>query len=262
MRGIGIMGYGVVGSALATVLSTEGYDVGVYDPFKDRRDLSVLAGKEIVFVCVWTPMKDGGLDASYVNGAVSELRPLQVPLIAVRSTLPPGVMTTLENTYPYQCFAFAPEFLVEADPVGSTRRADRIVIGSNRRGPSVDRLAEVLRAVSPGSPVVRTSLEEAVMVKLASNALLASKVAVANELYDICEGYGVSWDNVRGAVGLDRRISPDHLRVTEERGYGGSCFPKDIQGLIGAARDVDQQAPILTAIQHRNTEIRTEPEVV
>lgn len=256
---LGLMGYGVVGKALSDALAAEGRAISVYDPFKGLDDLTVLRGCDIVFIAVWSPVKGGRLDTSHVTDAVKTLMAETglVPLIVVRSTVTPGVMTTLSSRWPGQDFAFVPEFLIEADPLGSTRKADRIVIGTDKINPTMDRtLVELLRLVSPGSPVVKLSAEEAVMVKLASNGLLAAKVAVANELHDICRAYGIEWDNVRGAVGLDRRIGPDHIRVTDERGYGGSCFPKDVQGLIGSALDAGDSAPIFSAIQQRNTEIR------
>jgi UDPglucose 6-dehydrogenase len=144
--------------------------------------------------------------------------------------------------------------LVEADPIGSMRKADRIVVGAGITKSRV--LQNIMQKVTPGAPVAVVSPEEAVMVKLASNGLLAAKVAIANELSEICELYGVDWDNVRGAVGLDRRIGPDHLHVTEERGYGGSCFPKDVQGLIGAAKDKGGRAAAFEVIQSTNEQRR------
>src|SRR5574342_277830 len=209
---VGIVGYGVVGGSLATVLEETGHEVAIYDPFKGHSDHTVLGVTcEVIFICVWTPMKDGRLDVSTVWDAVETVTDSAVtPLIAVRSTVTPGTMRLLQKAYPDQEFAFVPEFLVEADPINSTRNADRIVIGADHV--FTTSLVEIMKTVAPAAPVVRVSAEEAVMVKLASNGLLASKVAIANELYDICKAYGVEWDNVRGAVGLDRRIGPDHLR--------------------------------------------------
>ena len=253
---VGVIGLGVVGGALAEIVSELGYDVGKYDPHKDYADPDDLAGCELIFLCVWTPMSERGLDVTDVFAAAKVAVGYEPPLVVVRSTVPPGAMTALAKAYPGQHFAFVPEFLVERDPYGSTRSADRIVIGSDRgegdAREAILALEDLLRGVSPGSPIVRMNPEEAVMVKLASNGLLAAKVAVAVELHDLAGLYGVDWEKVRGAVGLDRRIGPSHLAVTAEHGYGGSCFPKDVRGLITAARMGGIEPTILEEIERAN----------
>lgn len=252
---IGIMGAGVVGGTLAQVLRDEGYDPKIYDPFKPGLDnLSVMENLDIAFICVWTPMVDNSMDESTVFEAVDQLcsvPDLAPDLIAIRSTILPGTISILIDAYPEQEFAFVPEFLTEADPYGTMRHTDRIIIGTCCG--SQPELEKVLSQVSPGSPIIRMKPEEAVMVKLSSNGLLAAKVAIAVELAEICEAYDVDWETVRGGIGLDRRINPDHLRVTEEKGYGGSCFPKDVQGLIGAALARGRQPMILKEIQVANS---------
>ena len=77
---------------------------------------------------------------------------------------------------------------------------------------------------------------EAELAKLAANAMLAAKVSMANELALVCERFGVEWSNIQSAVGLDRRVGLDHLTVTTDRGFGGGCLPKDLDGLIAASR--------------------------
>ena len=254
---VGVIGVGVVGGTLAQVLEEEDYVVSRYDPRQGYNDAGLLWGCEIIFVCVWTPMNDAGLETEHVTAAVETAieRSAEGNLIAVRSTVPPGFMSELRLAHPDRHFAFIPEFLVEADPYGSMRKADRVVIGCDdlKRATWAE---YVMRDLVPGAPVVRLSPEEAVMVKLSSNALLAAKVALSNELYDVCRAYHVDWNQIRGVVGMDRRIGPDHLTVTEERGYGGSCFPKDIRGLIGAGRDAGWTPEIFEKIEEVNDDLR------
>ncbi len=255
---IGVIGAGVVGGTLIDLATEVGYDVDVYDPFKGEAysDPHVLSGSEMIFICVWTPNVNGKLDTSAVYDAVETAVAYNPPLVVVRSTIPLGVMSSLQDLFAPQHFAFVPEFLLERDPKASARNADRIVIGSPRgEGAARTALLELenlYRKMCPGSPLVRLDCEEAVMVKLASNALLAAKVAMAVEMNDLAEAYGVSWEKVQGAVSLDRRIGPSHLTVTDERGYGGSCFPKDVQGLIAAADDVSVDTEIIDTIQRVN----------
>jgi UDPglucose 6-dehydrogenase len=246
---IGVMGYGVVGNALTTTLRDEGYEVAVYDPYKGFDDTSALAGCDIVFVCVWTPMRGERLDQSAVFEAVAlAARTVPEALIVVRSTILPGTMTALANTYPKQRLAFVPEFLVEADPIGSSRRTDRIVVGAKNE----PELVEIMQRISPEAPVVVMEPEAAVLVKLCSNGMLASKVAIAHEMALICEAYDVDWETVKFGVGLDHRIGPDHMSLNGEGGYGGSCFPKDMWGIVEAAKNHGVEPLILETIQRAN----------
>jgi UDPglucose 6-dehydrogenase len=254
---IAVVGMGVVGGTLARILQEEGHEVGAYDPHKGHDDLTKIRKVDLAFVCVWTPQVGAQLDQSAVFDAVQTLWGQHVENVAIRSTIKPGTITRLQGLFPSMNFAFVPEFLVESDPYGSSRHADRIVIGSES-SKMIGILDGLMRSVSPGAPVVVTDSEEAVMIKLASNVMLAAKVSVANELKEICDQYGLEWDNIRGVVGMDRRIGPEHLRVTEERGYGGSCFPKDMRGMITAAHDVEVTPTILEEIERTNAERRLE----
>ncbi len=251
----------MVGSTLGPILREQGHKLSVYDPYKDGvKDPKVLADADYIFVCVWTPMIKEQLDESSVLHSVAEIDKVATPkAIIIRSTILPGTMTALEEAYLDQHFIFAPEFLVEADRDRTARHADRLVIGASHWGLAEVDVAQILQDISPGSPIIKCELEEAVMIKLASNGILAAKVAIAHELAELCEQYGISWDNVRAGVGLDRRIAPDHLALNGEGGYGGACFPKDVQGIINAGDALDsptKQAYIFKTIQATNAERR------
>lgn len=97
---------------------------------------------------------------------------------------------------------------------------------------------------------------EAELIKLCSNAMLAAKVSLANELAEICGRFGVAWPRVQAGVGMDRRIGPDHLAVSQERGFGGSCLPKDLDGLIAEAAGAGAEPELLRAIAGFNVRIR------
>jgi UDPglucose 6-dehydrogenase len=131
------------------------------------------------------------------------------------------------------------------------------VIGS-RSGDSASLLADLMSRVAPGAPIVVLLPTEAELVKLASNAMLAAKVTMANELAEVSRRHGVSWSRIQGAVGLDRRIGSDHLTVSAERGFAGACLPKDLDGLIRAAAAAGYAAPLLEEIATFNRNIRRE----
>jgi len=154
-------------------------------------------------------------------------------VVVVKSTVAPGTSDALAEEYPNLDFAIIPEFLVARAPMKTFTNPDRVVIGA--RSEATHRLlASMMVLVAPNAPVIAVSPVEAELIKLCSNAKLAAKVALANELAPICEGFGVDW-NIRHGIGADRRIGMSHIELTPERGYGGGCLPNDVDGLIAAA---------------------------
>lgn len=256
---IGIVGLGVVGGALERAFEAAGKPVhALYDPFKGHDAIQDMAECTIIFLCVGTPENGGDLDRISVWEAVSALSRLPVKdgtLIAVRSTVPPGTSAELTRVHPWLQFASTPEFLVQADPDRSMRYPDRIVIGANTPEAS-GRLADVLTSITMKGQLVVVSPVQAELLKLCANVLLASKVAIANELSDVCASYDVSWESIREGIGLDPRIGASHLEVTPERGFGGACFPKDLRGLISASRRAGHEPELLQAVEDLNKRVR------
>lgn len=259
MQQVGIVGLGTVGGTLASAFEQAGVAVVGYDRYLGIRSVRELSGCEPVFVCVPTPLVagGGGLDHREVWSAVRELSGTLPPgtTIAIRSTVVPGTSERMSARYPKMEFASVPEFLISAWPMESLSRADRIIVGT-----SSERVARTLSAlltkVSPGAPVLVVTPTEAELVKLCSNAMLAAKVTLANELAEVCARFDVSWDSVQAGVGLDRRIGPDHLAVTAERGFGGPCLPKDLDGLIASSREAGYEPTVLTNLAEFNRRIR------
>jgi UDPglucose 6-dehydrogenase len=261
-KAVGVVGLGAVGGTVARAFEQAGLSVVGYDRYLHIGEVADLAGCETIFLCVPTPLSDAGtFDIAEVRSAVRELEPVVTngTIIAIKSTVPPGTCDSLSSDFPRLRFASVPEFLVQARPLETFSRPDRVVIGS-RSGESAAVLADLMSRVAPGAPIVILLPTEAELVKLASNAMLAAKVTLANELAEISRRHGVSWSRVQGAVGLDRRIGPDHLSVSPERGFGGACLPKDLEGLIGAARSAGYGAPVLRNLADFNRAIRKEGE--
>lgn len=254
----GIVGLGTVGGTLATALGEAGVPTRAYDRYVGVGRAADLAGCGVVFLCVPTPTaEDGSFDLSEVWSAVEEVEPHLDPgaVVAIKSTVPPGTCDRLAAAFPRMDFASVPEFLVSARPLETLTRPDRIVIGA-RSGEAASAVAELLRRVAPAAPVLILLPAEAELAKLCSNAMLAAKVTMANELAEVCRRFGVTWSRVQAAVGLDRRIGPDHLTVTPERGFGGPCLPKDLDGLIAAARASGYTPPVLEELADFNRRIR------
>lgn len=252
---VGVIGLGVVGGTVARALKEAGFEVVGHDPYKDVfGDLSKCS---VAFVCVSTPGTDKGeLDGRAVAGAIEEAYqslPAEA-IVAVKSTVVPGTNDALQSNYPNLRFASTPEFLTEAEPDESFANPARIVIGA-RDGIVAWQLTQILRRTSR-APVVHCQPIEAELIKLSSNAMLAAKVTMANELSHIAASFGVHWEAVQEGVGLDPRIGASHLNVTPEGGYGGSCFPKDVNGLIVASEDSGYRAELLEKVAGLNRRFR------
>ncbi|MGH2734961.1 MAG: hypothetical protein ACRDKZ_05230 [Actinomycetota bacterium] len=255
---IGVVGIGKVGGTVSEALEGAGLEIRRYDRYLDVGRPEELAGCLIVFVCVPTPSLPGsGFDLKEIWSAAREIEPFlrTGTILALKSTVPPGTNDQLAAAFERLEFASIPEFLIASRPAETFTHPDRVVIGA-RSEVTAARLSDVMHRVAPVAPVVILTPLEAELTKLCSNALLAAKVATANALSDICEGYRASWPRIQAAVGLDRRIGPDHLTVTPERGFGGACLPKDLDGLVAAARTVGHRPSLLEEIADYNRRIR------
>lgn len=258
---IGIAGLGVVGGALEQALTDAGLPpTALYDPWKAYDVIAPMKECSLIFICVGTPENGGELDRIAVWEVVSALSRLPVKdgtLIAVRSTVPPGTSKELTKVFPWLEFASTPEFLVQDNAHESMINPSRIVVGANTND-AHRRLAWVLTEITNSGKLVHLTPTEAELLKLSANVILASKVAVANELHDICEAYDVDWETIRPGIGLDPRIGESHLVVTEERGFGGACFPKDLRGLIAASVKAGYDPRLLKAVEKLNKQLRSE----
>jgi UDPglucose 6-dehydrogenase len=310
MKSIAVIGQGFVGGSLTTVFSERGFDVYTYDKAGKRapggkttcvkctpylagstmmhahesRSVTELAracvemGKAfsgVFFVCLPTPMfEDGQADLSIVESVLQELAESYasaVPRVAVvKSTVPPGSVERWNAKFnPQGLFVvFNPEFLTEANALDDMRNQDRIVLGGPR--PWINVVKQVFQAAFPKVPIIKTSSTTAEMVKYTINCFLATKVAFANEVAQVCEaldqkGLNIDYDKVIEYATLDRRLGPSHWSVpgpvpTHDgryvRGFGGHCFPKDLNALVYVARALDVDPKVLQAVWDKNLEVR------
>jgi UDPglucose 6-dehydrogenase len=189
----------------------------------------LLAGARLLFVCVDTPpTRSGDADLSRVRSVVGELPADSDHVLVMKSTVPAGTGNSIRRDRPGLAYVSCPEFLKEGSAVEDFMHPDRVVIGADAgdeaAGDAVGRLYEPL-----GGQLVRTDVASAEMIKLASNAFLATKISFVNEIANVCEEVGADVAEVARGMGLDQRIGPAFLRAGI--GYGGSCFPKDVSAL-------------------------------
>lgn len=213
---------------------------------------------QVIFIAVGTPpLPDGSADLSGVESIVRGIAAhMSGPkVVVIKSTVPVGTgkrMSDLMEALTAHPFAVAsnPEFLKEGEAIDDFLHPDRVIIGC--QDPEAVALLKELYAPFSHTPqaIQVMSREAAEMVKYASNAYLAARISFINEIAEICAGAGVDINEVRVGMGADHRIGGEFL--CPGVGYGGSCFPKDVQALIRVADSVNCQSQILRSVHSRN----------
>jgi nucleotide sugar dehydrogenase len=265
---IGIVGQGYVGTAVKTVFEKH-YETNTYDlngkcTCKSMDEL--IDNSDIIFVCVPTPMKkDGSCDTSIVEGVVGDLNALALTrqcsnrIIAIKSTIPPGTTNRLNKNHEFVSVIFNPEFLTEANFIEDFRNQSRIIIGGER--PSSTKLRQVYSLVFPDATIVKTGSKTAEMVKYMTNTFLATKVSFANEMKIICDKINIDYDKVVEYSTYDDRLGKSHWAVPGpdgKLGFGGSCFPKDINALVHICGKMGIPANVITSAIDTNLMVRPE----
>jgi UDPglucose 6-dehydrogenase len=186
-------------------------------------------GPRLLFVCVQTPPTySGDADLSAVQRAVEEIGERDGKVLVMKSTVPVGTGRTIRREAPNLAYVSCPEFLKEGTAVKDFLEPDRVVIGTDAGDEwAADAVAAVYEPLD--APLVRTDLSSAEMIKLASNAYLATKISFINEIANVCDEVGADVTEVARGMGLDPRIGSRFLNAG--LGFGGSCFPKDTQAL-------------------------------
>jgi len=203
------------------------------------------AEARIFFSCVDTPpMPSGEANLKPVWSVVEDLGSPEGATLVMKSTVPVGtgeqIRATLDDGVGY---VSNPEFLSEGRGIEDFMRPDRIVIGAFKEEQG-DRVAALYEGFE--GPIVRTSVPSAEMIKLASNAFLATRISFINEIANVSEAVGANVDEVAHGMGLDRRIGTSYLRPGV--GYGGSCYPKDVPFLKLLAGNSGYHFQLLTAV--------------
>ena len=150
-------------------------------------------------------------------------------IVVIKSTIPPGTTQKLNKKYPSLQIVFNPEFLTEANAVDDYKNQNRIVIGAAR--PYSTRVKRIFEKAFPKIPIIKTNSTIAETIKYVTNIFLATKVAFANEMYQLCEGLDIDYDKVTEYARYDERLGTTHWAVPGpdgDFGYAGHCFPKDL----------------------------------
>jgi len=217
-----------------------------------------IKGAEIIFLALPTPPgEDGSADLKYVLGVAEDLGSLleDYTVVVDKSTVPVGTAEKVtakiaENAKVEFEVVSNPEFLREGVAVDDFMKPDRVVIGAeNERSIKVmERLYAPF--VRQGNPIIFMDVRSAELTKYAANSFLATKITFMNEIANLCELLGADVDKVRKGIGTDARIGKRFLFAGI--GYGGSCFPKDVQALAKSSTEVDYDFQILNSVMDVN----------
>jgi len=263
---IGIVGRGFVGDAIhegfCGFFNIETYDKYVANKSTCKSLEELCEKTEILFVCLPTPMnQDGSCNFSIVEETVRKINDCTDGrhTTVIKSTVPPGTTESFNKKYEKINAVFNPEFLTEANYIDDFKNQSRIIIGGPR--PYSTKIKNLYEKVFKNVPIIKTHSTIAEMVKYTANCFLATKVSFANEMKQICEKIEIDYDKVIEYATYDERLGTSHWKVPGpdgKLGFGGSCFPKDINALMYFAKAVDVNSDVLNATWATNLRVRPE----
>jgi UDPglucose 6-dehydrogenase len=263
---IGVIGYGYVGRATGEGFGTNPANkIFWFDKFKESPNTlsEVIDKSDFIFVCVPTPIFEdySGMDMSIVEGVIDQVAPKVSgtdKILIIKSTSLPGTTKRLSQKYPAVNFVMNPEFLTQKNANADFLRPFRTVIGCDNRDVG-DRVAKLYATILPkNQKYFITDTTSAELCKYMSNLILASKILLANEFYDLAQKTGANYLDVSSIVESDPRIGT-FLGVPGwdgDRGFGQACFPKDMVGILGLAKKLDVDMSALEAVWKKNLKIR------
>jgi len=259
---IGIIGNGFVGSALEFGFSPVA-NIKIYDkdPLKATDRLETVINKsDIIFVCVPTPMNpDGSISLKIVRSVFDEISEISNKnnVVVLKSTVVPGTTDDLAKMFPKLNIVYNPEFLTERKAKFDFLNQARVILGG--AWPYTERVKDLYKTRFMHCNVVSTDYRTAEFIKYFGNVFFALKVSFANEMKIFADKLGVDWEKALYGFVADGRVADSHLHVPGpdgELGFGGSCFPKDLNAFITLADKKGVKLNTLKAAWQTNLEIR------
>jgi len=262
---IGIIGNGFVGSAIMHGFILHLDDIMIYDKDPKRSTHSMkelVSNSDVIFVCVPTPMFESGeCDLSIVESVTEELSQYDCigrKVIVIKSTVVPGTTESLAEKYPSMNFVFNPEFLTERKARLDFINTSRIVLGSNKELAN-DVVEKLYRLRFPYTKVIKTNFGTAQLIKYMCNCFFATKVSFMNEMHQVCDAIGGNWDQALEGFITDGRIGNSHIDVPGhdgDFGFGGKCFPKDLNAMIKKAEALGVSPDVMKGAWEKNKQVR------
>ena len=241
---LGIIGHGFVGKAVDQGF-TRDCDKFIVDPKNNNNTIAQLNafGPHATFVCVPTPQAESGeANTEILETVCRQLNEIPKNLVIIKSTVPGYVLERIKDTNNNIRMVYNPEFLTEKNYITDFQNPAMHIFGGD--APDTKAVHKIYKDHSTcrSCPVYHTDIKKASLVKYTINSFLATKVTFFNELYDVYTAMGgQNFDEITRMIATDKRIGSTHMRVpgnNGERGYGGSCFPKDTAALAYYAREI------------------------
>lgn len=244
---VAVWGYGWVGKAQEILFP----NALIYDPNLNLGNLDLVAGVDVAFICVPTPLVKNKLDCSIVEDVIKKC---DAGVIVIRSTVTPGFTDSMAKKYKKR-IVVQPEYLGETidHPMANQKSRSFIILGGNRK--DTRKIIELYQTVYNANTHIRqVTAYEAEVIKLTENRAIAFKVAQCQELYDACEKAGVDYYTIRDVVyGDDPRFNLWWTFIyPNKRGFNSKCLPKDVHAWCAWAESVGYDPKVTKAILRRN----------
>jgi len=270
---IGVIGNGFVGSAVRFGFSPEtGCEatVRIYDKNSSKSVDTIedtVNKSEFIFLSVPTPSnKDGSMNLDIVKQAlqdISDINERDDNIVLLRSTVTPGTTRKLQEQFNNLRIVFNPEFLTERSAKYDFINQSRIILGgAGHVQDGVHETAELFRwRFGESIPVIESLWETAEIIKYMNNCFFATKVSFMNEMYQIAEKCNVDWEKALDGFVRDGRVGHSHMNIPGpdgKLGFGGSCFPKDVQAIINFGEILGVNMNTIKGVWETNLEVRPE----
>ena len=256
---IAIVGIGVIGSAVLDTAQRRGFDIICVDPkLSDAVSLETAVNQDpdAIIICLPTPSRpDSTCDVSIIESALVQLDGCSIPVIS-HSTAPWDLYAYWANRIPN--LVHVPEFVTAANAARQYASQYRVIVGGNMV--SCRMASPVIQKLIEPTIVRHTSIREAAFIKYLANSWLATKVVFMNQLYELAKAQGLDWHMIAQVSADDPRLGNTHWQVPGgpdgQRGYGGMCFPKDVDALLAQSDLAGIGLSLLEETKKANTKLR------
>lgn len=256
---VGIIGLGFVGESQAFAFSPTS-EIRIYDidPLKSTHTLKEVCQCDFVFIAVPTPMKkNGSQDLSYIENVFSQVT--SGPIFIIKSTILPGTTKKLSEKYNKLDIIFSPEFLTERTAKLDMLTQSRIIFGGSKQ--LCSKVKKLFEQRFMNRHYIITDSTTAELIKYMNNTFFATKISIINEFKRLSDVLGTNWNDAIYGFISDGRIGDSHLHVPGpdgKLGYGGTCFPKDVNALITLGKELGVPMNTIEAGWKTNLEVRPE----
>lgn len=258
---IGIIGIGMVGSQILRWFKKNKFEVFGYDKYKKIGKLKDLEKADVIFLCVPTPYHaKTGFDIKPLEENIGYFKNSKI--FVIKSTVLPGTTDYLQKKYSIHSFLFNPEFLTEITAEKDFFNPLLQIVGYTACTPKI---ASSILNILPNAKYAKiTTAKTAEIFKYVRNAFFSMKVIFANQIYDLCTGLNINYEDVRELMGKEPWIGENHINIYHKdyRGFGGKCLPKDLKALIHLYKKLNLKPRLFEVVDNINYQLLKEQKLL